>query len=374
MCMRLIALWALRPGMVVARRVYDAHGFLLLNAGVALEKEYIQSLKRIGLRSIYIDDSLIPDVVIEDVILEETRQKALKLVRDSLRDLKQARSRKIGAVLSMNKKFSGVLDDIVSQLLVNRNLTVNLTDIRSTDDYTFAHSVNVAVLSMIIAISMGKPRTDLINLGLGAFLHDIGKTLLPLNILNKPHSLCAGELEEIRKHPCNGCELVKKQLLINNTAMNVIEQHHERIDGAGYPYGLKGDDIASFPRICSVADVYDALTSDRPYRPAHLPHQALEILDAENAGFDPDTLRHFYRHIAAYPVGTIVGLNNGAIGVVIHNAAGYPASPKVRMMWAEEAHEPLEPFEVNLAENPHLMVSKVYQDGDLPAAVLTNKK
>lgn len=374
MCMRLIALWALRPGMVVGRRVYDAHGFLLLNAGVALEKEYIQSLKRIGLRAIYIDDPLIPDVVIEDVILEETRQKALKLVRDSLRDLKQARSRKIGAVLSMNKEFSVLLDDIVSQLLVNRNLTVNLADIRSTDEHTFVHSVNVAVLSIVIAISMGKPRTDLINLGLGAFLHDIGKTLFPLNILNKPHSLCASELEEIRKHPCNGCELVKKQLLINNTAMNVIEQHHERIDGTGYPYGLKGDAIASFSRICSVADVYEALTSDRLYRPAYLPHQALEILDAENAGFDPDTLRHFYRHIAAYPVGTIVGLNNGAIGVVVYNAAGYPASPKVRMMWAEEAHEPLEPFEVNLAENPHLMVSKVYQDGDLPAAVLTNQK
>ncbi|MBS3943558.1 MAG: HD-GYP domain-containing protein [Dethiobacter sp.] len=372
--MRLIALWALRPGMVVARRVYDAHGYLLLNAGVVLEKEYIQGLKRIGLRSIYIDDPLIPDVVIEDVILEETRQKALKLVRDSLRVIKQARSRKIGSLLSMNKEFGAVLDDIVSQLLVNRNLTVNLTDIRSTDDYTFAHSVNVAVLSMIIAISMGKPRIDLINLGLGAFLHDIGKTLLPLHILNKPHCLCDSELEEIRKHPCNGCELVKKQLLINNTAMTVIEQHHERIDGAGYPYGLKDDDIAAFPRICSVADVYDALTSDRPYRPAHLPHQALEILDAESAGFDPDTLRHFYRHIAAYPVGTIVGLNNGSIGVVVHNATGYPASPKVRVMWAGQSCEPLEPYEVNLAEYPHLVVSRVYQDSDLPAAVLPNRK
>lgn len=372
--MRLIPLWALKPGMVVGRRVYDAQGFLLLNVGIVLEKEYIQSLKRIGIRAIYIDDPLIPDVMIEDVVLEETRQKALRLVRMSLHDIKEAQPKTISASISFSKELSEVLEDIAAQLLVNRNLMVNLTDIRSTDDYTFAHSVNVAVLSMIIAISMGIPRRDLTNLGLGAFLHDIGKTLLPLSILNKAGSLNHEEMQEMKKHPCNGCGLVKKQLLINQATASIIEKHHERINGVGYPQGLKGDEIELFPKICAIADVYDALTSDRPYRPAYPPHQALEILEIECEGYDLAALQHFYQHIAAFPIGTIVGLNDDSVGVVVQNTAGCPTRPRVRVMWTKETFSPQEPFEVELLDNLNLVVDRVYQDGDLPGHALQNKR
>ena len=368
--MRLIPLWALRPGMKVARRVYDAQGFLLLNVGVTLEKEYIQSLKRIGIRAIYIEDPLIPDVDIEDVILEETRQKALKLVRDTVHNVSETQVQKTSQIFSFNKKLSSVLDDIVAQLLVNRNLTVNLADIRSTDDYTFAHSVNVAILSIITAISMNVSKRDLMNIGLGAFLHDLGKTLLPLSILNKEGSLTHGEMLEVKKHPTDGYDLVKKQLFINGPTASIVQQHHERVNGKGYPQGLKGDEIELFPKICAVADVYDALASDRPYRPAFPPHKALEILEVENEGYDLTVLQHFYQYIAAYPIGTIVGLNDDRVGVVVHNSAGFPTRPRVRLLWAKENFEPLEPTEVDLMAVLSLVVVQVYQDNELPHSVL----
>ena len=175
--MRLVPLWALRPGMKVARRVYDSKGFLLLNVGVSLEKEYIQSLKRIGIRAIYIDDPLIPDVDIEDVILEETRQKALKLVRDTVYAIKESPSQISTKFITFNKDLSTVLDDIVSQLLVNRNLTVNLADIRSTDDYTLPIRLTwrCSPLSPPFPGVSSEPQ----DLGLGAFLHDLGKRCCP---------------------------------------------------------------------------------------------------------------------------------------------------------------------------------------------------
>ncbi|MEW5785204.1 MAG: HD-GYP domain-containing protein [Bacillota bacterium] len=372
--MRLIPLWALRPGMKVARRVYDSQGFLLLNVGVTLEKEYIQSLKRLGIRAIYIDDPLIPDVDIEDVILEETRQKALLLIRESVHSIKDEQPHKVGHLINYSKGLSAVLDDIVSQLLVNRNLTVNLSDIRSTDDYTFAHSVNVAVLSIITAISMDIAKRDLINLGLGAFLHDLGKTLLPLSILNKAGSLNPQEMAEIRKHPGDGYDLVKKQLFINGQTASIVQQHHERINGSGYPQGLTGNQIELFPKICAVADVYDALASDRPYRPAFPPHKALQILEVENEGFDLPVLQHFYQHIAVYPIGSIVGLNDGRTGVVVHNQAGYPTRPRVRVLWDGKTFTPLEPMEVDLVEILSLVVERVYQDHELPEQVLQNPR
>jgi|LSQX01.1.fsa_nt_gb HD-GYP domain-containing protein (c-di-GMP phosphodiesterase class II) len=372
--MRLIPLWALRPGMKVARRVYDSKGFLLLNVGVTLEREYIQSLKRIGIRAIYVEDPLIPDVDIEDVILEETRQKALKLVRDMMSTIKEASEQNPTKFINFNREFSKVLDDIISQLLVNRNLTVNLADIRSTDDYTFAHSVNVAVLSLITAISMGLSKRDLINLGLGSFLHDLGKTLLPLSILNKAGSLTREEMLEMMKHPSNGYEMVRKQLFINGATAAIVQQHHERINGSGYPQGLTGDEIELYPKICAVADVYDALVSDRPYRPAYPPHKALELLEVENEGFDLTVLQHFYQHIAAYPIGTVVALNDGRVGVVVHNTVGYPTRPKVRVLWLAENFEPVEPAEVDLVEILSLVVDRVIPPEELPERAIQEKR
>ncbi len=365
--MRRISVRNLRPGMELAKKITHGDGAPLLNVGVKLQPKYIQQLKRMNISAVYVHDSLIPDVEVEDVILEETRERAINQVRTALTGLKQTKGNiSINKLLNVKKDLSVVLDDIVSQLLGNPDLTVNLSDIRSADNYTFSHSVNVAILAIMTAISMGNKITALKSLGLGAFLHDLGKITIPPAILNKPGLLNEAEREEMMRHPQYGFNLIRHKKAFSYTSLAIISNHHERIDGSGYPQGLTGNDLDSYSKICAVTDVYDALTSDRPYRPGFAPHKAKEIIALESAGFDLQVLQVFYRHIAAYPIGTIVGLSNGLLGVVVANTHGYPTRPRVRVFAEREEFIPREEHEINLKETLNLVVEKVYEDHELP--------
>ncbi len=364
--MRLVPVWALRPGMEVARKVNYGEGAPLLNTGVKLQMEYIQKLKKLDIRAVYIHDDLIPDVEMEDVILEETREKAINLVRSTLSGIKDSSHTKYSRLLAVKQELSNVLDDIISQLLANKGLTVNLSDIRYTDDYTFSHSVNVAVFSIMTAMSMGLGKSDLKNLGLGAFLHDLGKVVIPLNILNKAGSLSEPEMDEIKKHPHYGKELVEARHFFNGPSLSIIYKHHERVDGSGYPQGMVGDDIGLFPKICAVSDVYDALVSNRPYRTGFMPHKAMEIMDIESGGYDLEVLQTFYHHMPAYPVGTFVGLDSGLVAISVNNTHGHPTRPRVRVFCTKDDFEPLEHYEIDLTEKLNVVVDRVYLDHEIP--------
>lgn len=370
--MRLIPSWALKPGMEVARNVKSGKGAPLLKAGVKLQIEYIQQLKKMKIPAVYINDSLIPDVYVEDVILDETRERAIQLVKKTLTDFKNTKNPGLSRVLSAKKELTDILDDIVNQLLSSKNLTINLSDIRYTDDYTFAHSVNVAVLSIMTAISLGLNKAELKKIGLGSFLHDLGKVLVPLAILNKPNRLLENERAEIEKHPLYGLDLIKERNFLNGLSGSIIHKHHERINGSGYPQGLKGKDIELYPKICAVSDVYDALVSDRPYRPGFMPYRAMEIMDLECEGYDLEVMQTFYHHISAYPVGTLVGLSNNCVGVVVNNTHGHSFCPRVRVVCTREEPDflPLEQFEIDLVQNLNVTVERVYQDHELPGSIL----
>lgn len=366
--MRKLPLWALRPGMEVARRVYDGNGFLLLNTGVKLRQAYIERLKAHCIFDVYIVDDLIPDVQIVDVILDQTRRRATHLIRKIIRKtqftLRKGRKEQL---FFPRKDLQDVLEDIICQLLDNRHLAINMTDIRSADGYTFSHSVNVAVLAIVTAAAMELPRSDLYQIGLGALLHDLGKIKVPPAILNKSTPLQSEEMEQIRQHPVDGYRMLQTQNLSRSAAL-VVYQHHERVDGSGYPGGITGEEIEPFSRIVAVTDVYDALVSDRPYRPAFPPHRALEIIQTGNGSFDRKVVERFCHHIPAFPVGTAVALSDDLIGVVVHNTIGFPTSPRVRVFGRLEAKvfEPVVPFEVNLADTPSLAVTKVFADRELP--------
>ena len=167
--MRKVPVWALEPGMKIARPIYDARGTLLLNSGLEVKNEYIDHLQMLGIPAIYIEDRVIPDVEIEDVILDETRQKAKKMIHDFVLEAKKQPEKSIPQLVYAHQGIKNVLQEIVDQLLANPNLIINLADIRSADDYTFAHSVNVAVIALIIGISMRIPRSRLRKIGLHSF-------------------------------------------------------------------------------------------------------------------------------------------------------------------------------------------------------------
>lgn len=261
-----------------------------------------------------------------DILQEKTRINALHQVYSAYNSIEQNSKLNINSLCSTSEQ-------IINELMSNRGkLLVQMTDLRLYDDYTFAHSVNVAALSTMIGIMEHLSKQDLMNLTLGALLHDIGKMDIPSKILNKPVSLNDEEFTIIRSHPNNG----KTRLLkINDSSIDVsvlaaiAAQHHEHFDGNGYPQKLHGGQINHLSRIVAIADVYDALTSQRAYKKAYHPSIAYKIMTkCSGKQFDKRLLRLFFDHVALYPVGTVVETASG-YGIVSKVKEGRTRYPEL---------------------------------------------
>ncbi|HHW42288.1 MAG TPA: HD-GYP domain-containing protein [Desulfotomaculum sp.] len=360
--MRRIPVHLLRPGMRVARPVHNGSGQVLLNTGVVLTQRFIDRLKLMGVPAVYVGDDLLPDLIIDDVISEETRTRAIAKVK-TLMTAHARQQPAMGRALIGARDMFGTVNDIIDELLKNQKLMVNLVDIRLLDEYTFGHSVNVCVLAVLTGISLGYSRTGLFQLGMSALLHDIGKTRIPLHILNKPGPLTAEEFEIIKRHCQYGLDILKGDPDASPLCRIVAMQHHERYNGQGYPRGLKGVEIHQFAAITGLVDMYDALTADRVYRRAYPPHEAFEMLAGSgNFLFDFEVVQAFLANVAAYPTGSLVRLSSGEIGVVVETVRGYSLYPRVRLLFSA-GREPLsEPYEVWLAEHRDLTIIEVIED------------
>lgn len=233
-----------------------------------------------------------------------------------------------------------IVQDIIEQIIENKGITVNMIDLKTYDDYTYYHSVNVGVLSLVLGVALGRNRPTLYKLGVGALLHDIGKMFIDKDIIDKPDSLTPEEYEEVKKHPTLGYEyLVNSNLDLPISGLIGILQHHERNDGSGYPDGLCGKEIHEFGRIIAIADVFDAMTSDRPYRPGMMPSEVMEyLMGGAGTLFDPELVYLFTRKVAAFPLGTCVLLSNGLTAIVVKNYEDCCLRPKVKIIRSDDAH------------------------------------
>jgi len=362
----------LAPGLKIGRPVYDSQGRILLNQGVTLTQRYISRLKLLGIPAVYIDDGFFPDFQIDDVISEQTRVWATQQVKRLFSPSQPSAQKKPVIALA---EVAKVVERLLEEIMTNKSTVVNLTDIRSHDEYTFGHSVNVAVLAILTGINLGYSRVKLFQLGMAALLHDIGKTRIPLSILNKPGTLTADEFAEIKKHPSYGYEIISEDPALGKLCAVVALQHHERYNGKGYPKGLSGGEIHHFAGITGMVDMYDALTSDRIYRKACPAYEAYEMISGSgNLLFAFSLVRAFLDNVAAYPTGTLVKLNTGEIGVVLETKKGYSLYPKVRILFAASGEPLLGREEVCLAEQEGLFVNEVIEDyGILRAAIRENE-
>ncbi len=324
--MRKISIDKVREGMLLAKTLFSVDGNTLLNAGIKLKEAYINKFKEIGISEIYIDDQISADIVIEDVIRDETRFEARMAVKKAMDNMVHSNSVDV-------KPIRNVVGKIIDELLCVEDAVINLQDIKTLDDYTFAHSANVCVLSAITGISMGYDGVKLRELCLGALLHDIGKTKIPYELLNKPGPLTPEEYEEMKKHTKYGYEILKQSTDISVYTSYIALTHHEKFNGEGYPLGIKGKDIHEFSRIVSIADVYDAMTSDRIYRKRLSISDAVEYLvSLGNYHFDYEIVRKMIEHISIYPLGTYVSLSTGEIAIVVDTNKKYPNRPVVRLI------------------------------------------
>lgn len=318
----------LTEGMITARNVFSTDGRMLLAADKVITESYIRRLQEMEVYAIYVRNPLFDDVEIPLVLSEETRIQSMQTVKRAFEVLRNKRND-----VSF-EEIQGISRRIVAEVLRNRRALVHLTEIRSHDDYTFAHSVDVCVLSVLVAVHLGYTEVKLQELAVGALLHDVGKTKVEPALINKQTALDEDEMVIMRGHTMFGFDILRSyQGKMTLPSIHIALQHHEKYDGTGYPRGLSKDDIHEYSRIVSIADVYDAVTSDRPYRKALLPHEAYELMLFNGSQhFDPVILPLFLQRIAIYPVGTVVRLNTGDIGVVTSVPPEMPLRPTLRLI------------------------------------------
>ena len=353
----------LRPGYRIAQNIYNDKGLNYLVAGTALTPIYINRLRKLGFEAISVftkeeESCISKDYLPTDIISKKTRLDAMRDVKKIFKDYEM---KKTIDLTPINKSAENIMKDI----LKNSNNLICLSDIRQHDNYTYAHSVNVAVLAFLIGNMLNYSYNNLLTLIMGGLLHDVGKVTVPATILNKAGKLTDEEFNEIKKHPTNGRHIINQNnayLLNQHLIELMVEQHHERINGKGYPHGLEGDNIAKFAKILSIADVYDALTSTRSYKVAYKPYVAYNIMKNLSVGqFDQNLLDIFFKGVTIYP-NTIILKTSVGYGIVKKTLRGQTMRPII-VVFADNDMQLLPlPFMVDLFKDSWINIDDVIEE------------
>jgi putative nucleotidyltransferase with HDIG domain len=221
--------------------------------------------------------------------------------------------------LVITDDVASLVDDIARSVERNQATLINMARLKSKDEYTYLHSVAVCALMINFARQLQMPEAQVHEMGVAGLLHDVGKMAMPPDILNKAARLTDSEFAEVKRHPFSGHELLMKSGNVPAVALDVALHHHERVDGAGYPLGLKGADISVAARMGAICDIYDALTSDRCYKQAWTPAEAITRMESWQGHCDPDLLFTFMQSLAIFPPGLLVRLRSNRLAVVLPN-------------------------------------------------------
>ena len=251
-----------------------------------------------------------------------------------------------------------LVDEISSSIERNPEAFLNLARLKNVDDYTNMHSVAVCGLMIALGKQLGLAGRDLKDAGIAGLMHDVGKALIPNEVLNKPGKLTDEEFEIIKTHPRKGWEILNIAEGANAIALDVCLHHHERVDGTGYPDRISGDPLTLFARMGAVCDVYDALTSNRCYKNGWEPAETIrKMAEWRNGHFDEKIFQAFVKTIGIYPSGTLVRLKSGRLAIVIEQTEKSLLTPIVKSFFSTKSNEPIMPEMIDLSRSQESIAS-----------------
>lgn len=320
----------LKPGMICAKDLNIPTSVVpLLLANYPITSENIMRLKAMNLPGVYVKTSIELNLGSTDFIDPSVKQAITSNIKDVFCEF----TGKSSISNHLVKKMEQAASDLVDFILQKESYILNVLEIKSFDDYTYSHSINVASLSTLIGLGLGYSSVSLKELALAGLLHDIGKLEIPLSIINKPAPLNSFEFDIIKNHPDLGLKKLKNSMRISHTVLSGVCTHHERFDGTGYPNGITGANIPLCGRIIAVADVFDALTTCRIYRPPMSVKDTLDyMLSLSGTHFDPYLIDTFFKIVCVYPVGTTVRLSDSSTAVVLENVSGHMLDPIITIL------------------------------------------
>ncbi|ASE23954.1 HD-GYP domain-containing protein [Pseudomonas protegens] len=271
----------------------------------------------------------------------EEIQRALKICAHSKKAVMQMfQEVRMGQAIEL-VQVDELVHNISSSLLRHPDVLISLARLKTADDYTYMHSVAVCALMVAVARQLELPVEQVHQAGVAGLLHDIGKLTIPDSILNKPEKLSADEFERIKLHPAAGGAILRQNPQLDALVLDVCLHHHEKIDGSGYPHHLAGEQISLFAQMGAVCDVYDAVTSTRPYNRGWDPAEALQRMSGWTGHFGPRVLQALVKCVGIYPVGSLVRLNSGKLAVVLEQNNESLLLPKVKVFFSTRSKMPL---------------------------------
>ena len=244
-----------------------------------------------------------------------------------------------------------IVEEISASVLRNPGALIGLARLKDKDDYTYMHSVAVCALMVALARQLGLDDELVRQAGMAGLLHDVGKMMIPLEILNKPGKLTDAEFDLVKNHPVEGHKMLRDSKGISDIALDVCLHHHEKVDGRGYPDRLGSEQISLYAKMGAVCDVYDAITSNRPYKSGWEPAESIrKMAEWSQGNYDPVVFQAFVKSIGIYPVGSLVRLESGRLGVIIEQTAKSLLTPVVKVLFSIKSNGRIVPEILDLSK------------------------